>query len=62
MAAEASGRLFRGLVFFLSREVPREALTFVIRSCGGEARTHTRARRTRSHPVVLRSHCCCSAE
>lgn len=36
LAAEASGRLFRGLVFFLSREVPREALSFVIRSCGGE--------------------------
>lgn len=29
-------RLFRGLVFFLSREVPREAVEFVIRSVGGE--------------------------
>lgn len=36
MAAEASGRLFKGLVFFLAREVPREALSFVIGCCGGE--------------------------
>ena len=28
-------RLFEGCQFFLSREVPREALTFVIRSFGG---------------------------
>uniref|UniRef100_A0A5S6QII1 Pescadillo homolog n=1 Tax=Trichuris muris TaxID=70415 RepID=A0A5S6QII1_TRIMR len=27
--------LFAGLKFFLSREVPRESLTFVIRACGG---------------------------
>lgn len=29
-------RLFDGLKFFLNREVPRESLTFVIRSFGGE--------------------------
>lgn len=29
-------RLFKGLKFFLNREVPRESLTFVIRSFGGE--------------------------
>lgn len=29
-------RLFSGLKFFLNREVPRESLTFVIRSLGGE--------------------------
>jgi pescadillo protein len=29
-------RLFEGLKFFLNREVPRESLTFVIRSFGGE--------------------------
>ena len=28
-------RLFEGCRFFLAREVPREALTFVIRSFGG---------------------------
>jgi len=28
--------LFKGLKFFLGREVPREELTFVIRSCSGE--------------------------
>ena len=28
-------RLFRGLVFFLGREVPREQLLFVIRAFGG---------------------------
>ena len=31
----ARGHLFRGLVFFLSREVNIEALSFVIRACGG---------------------------
>ncbi|GJP86332.1 hypothetical protein CLOP_g16367 [Closterium sp. NIES-67] len=30
-------RLFRGLVFFLGREVPREPLLFVIRAFGGKA-------------------------
>lgn len=29
-------RLFQGLKFFLNREVPRESLTFIIRSFGGE--------------------------
>jgi len=29
-------KLFCGSKFFLNREVPRESLTFVIRSCGGE--------------------------
>ncbi|XP_050387954.1 uncharacterized protein LOC126804762 [Argentina anserina] len=29
-------RLFSGMKFFLNREVPRESLTFVIRSLGGE--------------------------
>jgi len=29
-------RLFAGLKFFLNREVPRESLTFIIRSFGGE--------------------------
>ncbi|CAI6011913.1 unnamed protein product [Closterium sp. NIES-65] len=33
----ACGRLFRGLVFFLGREVPREPLLFVIRAFGGKA-------------------------
>lgn len=28
--------LFKGLKFFVSREVPRESVTFVIRSCDGE--------------------------
>lgn len=28
--------LFKGLKFFLNREVPREVLTFVIRACGGQ--------------------------
>ncbi|KAK7088545.1 pescadillo homolog [Littorina saxatilis] len=28
--------LFKGCKFFLSREVPRECFTFIIRSCGGE--------------------------
>ena len=40
----AVARLFRGLVFFLSRETPRDALAFAIRSCGGEARTLPRAK------------------
>jgi hypothetical protein len=31
----ARGHLFRGLVFFLSREVNIEALSFMIRACGG---------------------------
>ncbi len=37
--AEAASRLqnlFKGLKFFLNREVPRDVLTFVIRSCGGQ--------------------------
>lgn len=33
--AGVCGSLFRGLVFFLGREVPREALLLVIRSFGG---------------------------
>lgn len=28
--------LFSGLKFFVNREAPREALTFIVRSCGGE--------------------------
>ena len=28
--------LFKGLKFFVSREVPRESVVFVVRSCGGE--------------------------
>ncbi|WZN62760.1 ribosome biogenesis pescadillo-like protein [Chloropicon roscoffensis] len=32
---EREGGLFDGMVFFLSRETPRESLTFVIRSLGG---------------------------
>lgn len=31
------GRLFRGLVFFVGREVPQEQLLLVIRSFGGTA-------------------------
>ncbi|PIO53454.1 hypothetical protein TELCIR_25211 [Teladorsagia circumcincta] len=27
--------LFKGLVFFLNRETPKEALTLIIRNCGG---------------------------
>lgn len=33
--AGVCGGLFRGLVFYLGREVPREALLLVIRSFGG---------------------------
>ena len=33
--AAVCGALFRGLTFFLGREVPREALMLVIRSFGG---------------------------
>ena len=33
----ACRRLFHGLVFFLSREVPRESLLLVIRAFGGTA-------------------------
>ncbi|KRY79321.1 Pescadillo -like protein, partial [Trichinella pseudospiralis] len=33
---EVLQNLFAGFKIFLSREVPREALTFVIRSCGGQ--------------------------
>nr|CAG4640831.1 EOG090X05E6 [Eulimnadia texana] len=29
-------QLFKGLKFFLSREVPRDAMVFIIRACGGE--------------------------
>jgi len=35
-AVEAQTKLFQGLKFFLGREVPREALVFMIRSMGGE--------------------------
>ncbi|XP_068937980.1 pescadillo homolog isoform X2 [Petaurus breviceps papuanus] len=35
-ALEKHKRLFEGLKFFLNREVPREALAFIIRSFGGE--------------------------
>lgn len=35
-AQERHKRLFEGLKFFLNREVPREALAFIIRSFGGE--------------------------
>ena len=30
-----SGRLFENMVFFLSRETPKESLVFVIKACGG---------------------------
>lgn len=33
-------RLFRGLVFFLGREVPQEQLLFVIRAFGGTVAWH----------------------
>ena len=33
--ADAAGHLFRGCVFFLGRETPRDALSFLIRACGG---------------------------
>ncbi|KAI2597319.1 pescadillo ribosomal biogenesis factor 1 [Homo sapiens] len=35
-AQEKHKKLFEGLKFFLNREVPREALAFIIRSFGGE--------------------------
>eukprot|EP00088_Acartia_fossae_P041174 TRINITY_DN4306_c0_g1_i4.p1 TRINITY_DN4306_c0_g1~~TRINITY_DN4306_c0_g1_i4.p1 ORF type:complete len:587 (+),score=207.34 TRINITY_DN4306_c0_g1_i4:59-1819(+) len=35
-AVEAQTKLFKGLKFFLGREVPREPLVFMIRSMGGE--------------------------
>ena len=35
-AQEKQKKLFEGLKFFLNREVPREALAFVIRSFGGD--------------------------
>jgi pescadillo protein len=34
-STDASGHLFRGCVFFLGRETPRDALSFLIRACGG---------------------------
>uniref|UniRef100_H0V162 Pescadillo homolog n=1 Tax=Cavia porcellus TaxID=10141 RepID=H0V162_CAVPO len=36
LAQEKHKKLFEGLKFFLNREVPREALTFIIRSFGGD--------------------------
>uniref|UniRef100_A0A6I8NK40 Pescadillo homolog n=1 Tax=Ornithorhynchus anatinus TaxID=9258 RepID=A0A6I8NK40_ORNAN len=36
LAVEKHKKLFEGLKFFLNREVPREALAFIIRSFGGE--------------------------
>ena len=35
-AQEKHKKLFEGLKFFLNREVPREALAFIIRSFGGD--------------------------
>ena len=34
-SVKALQSLFNGLKFFVSRECPRESLTFVIRCCGG---------------------------
>lgn len=36
-AVERLKSLFKGLKFFIGREVPRESVVFVIRSCEGEA-------------------------
>uniref|UniRef100_H0W4Y8 Pescadillo homolog n=1 Tax=Cavia porcellus TaxID=10141 RepID=H0W4Y8_CAVPO len=36
LAQEKHKKLFEGLKFFLNREVPQEALTFIIRSFGGD--------------------------
>uniref|UniRef100_A0A286XJQ6 Pescadillo homolog n=1 Tax=Cavia porcellus TaxID=10141 RepID=A0A286XJQ6_CAVPO len=36
LVQEKHKKLFEGLKFFLNREVPREALTFIIRSFGGD--------------------------
>lgn len=36
-AIERLKSLFKGLKFFIGREVPRESVVFVIRSCDGEA-------------------------
>jgi pescadillo protein len=36
-AIERLKSLFKGLKFFISREVPRESVVFIIRACSGEA-------------------------
>ncbi|KAJ3634468.1 hypothetical protein Zmor_016464 [Zophobas morio] len=55
---EVYQKLFSGCTFFLGREVPRESLEFVIRSCGGvvswEGLTYDEADPSITHHVVDR--------
>lgn len=59
--ASICGSLFRGCVFFLSREVPREPLMFVVRAFGGavawdgEGSPFTEASEAITHQVIYMS-------
>ena len=58
--ADTAGHLFRGCVFFLSRETPRDALAFLARACGavvawdGEGSPHSVDDAAITHQVVDR--------
>ena len=55
--ASLCGALFRGLVFFLGREVPREALLLVIRCANALQICFVQICRSTGHEAGLHVHC-----
>ena len=55
--AKLCATLFKGLVFFIQREVPRDMMVFIIRSFGGEVGRNREYTRQPLAPAPFRSSC-----